>query len=116
MRRVSALLESEGICSFQRRNFADRSSDSEASRNMIRQILSFCASSIWWGRSVSNDMAANISGAFIDQSRKLLTDSYLPRIERAVEPLSIENLGWRANPESNSIGNLILHMNGNVRQ
>ena len=63
-----------------------------------------------------NDMAANISGAFIDRSRKLLTDSYLPRIERAVERLSIENLWWRANPESNSIGNLILHMNGNVRQ
>ena len=63
-----------------------------------------------------NDMAANISGAFIDQSRKLLTDSYLPRIERAIEGLSVENVWWRANPESNSIGNLILHLNGNIRQ
>ena len=61
-------------------------------------------------------MATNISGAFIDQSRTLLTDSYLPRIERAIEGLSVENLWWRANPGSNSIGNLILHLNGNVRQ
>jgi len=54
--------------------------------------------------------------AFIDQSRRLLTDSYLPRIVGAVEGLSIENLWWRANAESNSIGNLILHLEGNLRQ
>ncbi len=54
--------------------------------------------------------------AFIDQSRQLLTDSYLPRIERAIEGLSIENLWWRANDQSNSIGNLMLHLSGNARQ
>jgi len=59
---------------------------------------------------------ADISRAFIDQSRRLLTGSYLPRIEKAVEGVSIENLWWRANPQSNSIGNLLLHLNGNVRQ
>ena len=59
---------------------------------------------------------ADISRAFIDQSRRLLTDSYLPRIEKAVDGVSTENLWWRANPQSNSIGNLILHLNGNVRQ
>jgi hypothetical protein len=57
-----------------------------------------------------------VSRAFIDQSRQLLTDSYLPRIEQAIEGLSIENVWWRANPASNSIGNLILHLEGNVRQ
>jgi len=57
-----------------------------------------------------------ISRTFIDQSRRLLTDSYVPRIERAVEGLSIENVWWRANAASNSIGNLILHLDGNVRQ
>ena len=59
---------------------------------------------------------ADISRAFIDQSRRLLIDSYLPRIERAVEGMSTENLWWRANPQSNSMANLILHLNGNVRQ
>jgi uncharacterized damage-inducible protein DinB len=56
------------------------------------------------------------SDAFIEQSRKLLTDSYLPRIATAVEGLSAENVWWRANAESNSIGNLLLHLNGNIRQ
>ena len=63
-----------------------------------------------------NSISTNVSGAFIDQSRKLLTNSYLPRIERAIEGLSVENVWSRANPESNSIGNLILHLNGNIRQ
>lgn len=54
--------------------------------------------------------------AFINQSRSLLIDSYLPRIEKAVEGLPLENVWWRANADSNSIGNLILHLNGNVHQ
>jgi len=57
-----------------------------------------------------------ISHAFIDQSRQLLTDSYVPRIEQAISGLSIENVWWKANPESNSIGNLMLHLDANVRQ
>jgi len=40
----------------------------------------------------------------------------LPKIERCVEALSDEDVWWRANSESNSIGNLLLHLNGNVRQ
>ena len=59
---------------------------------------------------------SDISQAFIDQSRKLLTDSYLPRIEAATHGLTAENIWWRANEESNSIGNLMLHLDGNVRQ
>jgi len=58
----------------------------------------------------------DISHAFIDLSRKLLIDSYLPRIEQAVHGLATENVWWRANDQSNSIGNLILHLDGNIRQ
>ena len=53
---------------------------------------------------------------FIDHSRQLLTGSYLPRIERCVEKITDEQLWWRANAESNSIANLMLHLSGNVRQ
>jgi hypothetical protein len=53
---------------------------------------------------------------FIDQSRRLLTASYLPRIERSIDGLSAESVWWRANAQSNSIGNLLLHLDGNVRQ
>jgi hypothetical protein len=46
----------------------------------------------------------------------LLTASYMPRIEQAAERLAAREIWWRANPDSNSIGNLMLHLNGNVRQ
>lgn len=74
----------------------------------------------WQHSQAKDDQEAvtmsEVSRAFIDQSRQLLTDSYAPRIEQAIEGLSIENVWWRANPASNSIGNLILHLDGNVRQ
>lgn len=54
--------------------------------------------------------------AFLSQSRQLLTDSYLPRIDKAIAGLSVDDIWWRANSGSNSIGNLILHLDGNVRQ
>ncbi|HEX8921523.1 MAG TPA: DinB family protein [Pyrinomonadaceae bacterium] len=53
---------------------------------------------------------------FIAKARSLLRDEYLPKIERCVEELSDAEVWWRANPESNSIGNLLLHLAGNVRQ
>src|SRR5262245_57778037 len=68
------------------------------------------------GREMPVNPDPEVSQGFIDQSRRLLTDSYLPRIEQAVEGLAVENVWWRANSQSNSIGNLILHLDGNVRQ
>lgn len=57
-----------------------------------------------------------VSGAFIQEARRLLTEEYLPKIERCVERLTNEQIWWRPNPESNSIGNLMLHLSGNARQ
>lgn len=54
--------------------------------------------------------------AFIDHSRDLLITSFLPRIERCLDRLSDDDIWWRPNEESNSIGNLALHLAGNVRQ
>ena len=45
----------------------------------------------------------------------LLRD-YLPKIERCLEKLTDEQIWWRANEGSNSIGNLVLHLCGNARQ
>jgi uncharacterized damage-inducible protein DinB len=58
----------------------------------------------------------NFSAAFISQARYLLTEEYLPKIERSLERLTDEQVWWRANENSNSIGNLILHISGNARQ
>ena len=57
-----------------------------------------------------------VSPAFIQEAQRLLVDEYLPKIERCVERLSDEQVWWRPNPESNSIGNLLLHLSGNARQ
>jgi uncharacterized damage-inducible protein DinB len=58
----------------------------------------------------------NVSQAFIQEARRLLTEEYLPKIERCVEKLTDEQVWWRPNAESNSIGNLMLHLSGNARQ
>ena len=45
-----------------------------------------------------------------------MVEDYLPKIERCLERLTDEQIWWRANEESNSIGNLVLHLCGNARQ
>ena len=54
--------------------------------------------------------------AFVQQSREYLRDEYLNKITRAIAPLTREQVWWRANEASNSIGNLMLHLAGNIRQ
>jgi len=58
----------------------------------------------------------DISQAFLQNSVSLLTSDYLPKIERCVEHLTDDDVWWRANDASNSIGNLLLHLRGNVTQ
>ena len=57
-----------------------------------------------------------VSRAFIQCAVDFLLGDYLPKIEQCLEKLTDEQIWWRANEESNSIGNLILHLCGNVRQ
>jgi uncharacterized damage-inducible protein DinB len=57
-----------------------------------------------------------IGPAFIHRSREYLTEDYLPKIRRAMDALTDEDIWWRPNQASNSIGNLFLHLAGNVRQ
>jgi uncharacterized damage-inducible protein DinB len=57
-----------------------------------------------------------VGQAFISEARSLLLTDYLPKVEQCVARLNDEQIWWRANPESNSIGNLLLHLSGNVRQ
>ena len=53
---------------------------------------------------------------FIHRSRAYLMEEYLPKIRRAVLGLDIDDLWWRPNSASNSIGNLILDLAGNIKQ
>jgi uncharacterized damage-inducible protein DinB len=57
-----------------------------------------------------------VGTSFIDYSRRYLSREFMPRIRSAVERLSDEDVWWRPNAASNSIGNLLLHLAGNARQ
>ncbi len=63
-------------------------------------------------KKVSSDFAE----AFLAQARHSLLHHHLPRITRCLNLLSSEQIGWRPHPTSNSVGNLVLHLSGNVRQ
>jgi uncharacterized damage-inducible protein DinB len=58
----------------------------------------------------------DLARAFLDQSRAFLRGDFLPKIERALEGMRDDDLWWRPNDASNSAGNLVLHLAGNVRQ
>jgi uncharacterized damage-inducible protein DinB len=61
-------------------------------------------------------LALNLGRAFLGQSREYLGAEYMAKIRRAIAPLSTAQLWWRPNSASNSIGNLMLHLSGNVRE
>jgi len=52
----------------------------------------------------------------IAQAEHVLREVYLPRIISCLQQLSLEQIWWRPNEASNSVGNLVLHLTGNVRQ
>jgi len=58
----------------------------------------------------------DLSHLFLEFSREKLLAQYWPRLRSCVESLTGEQVWWRPNDASNSIGNLLLHLNGNVRQ
>jgi len=53
---------------------------------------------------------------FLERARYFLSTEYRTQLRLAVEALPEDGLWWRANAQSNSVGNLLLHLNGNVRQ
>ncbi len=53
---------------------------------------------------------------FLALSRSFLREEYRIKLRRSVEAMPEAVLWWRANPQSNSVGNLLLHLGGNVRQ
>ncbi len=57
-----------------------------------------------------------LSKEFVRQSERFLAEDFLPKVQAAIALLSEDELWWRPNPQSNSVGNMVLHLNGNVRQ
>ncbi len=57
---------------------------------------------------------SELAARFLEFSRKRLMEQNWPNLRACVESLTEEQIWWRANEASNSIGNLLLHLNGNV--
>ena len=58
----------------------------------------------------------DIATAFITQSRRYLATEYPTKIQRCLDVLPADAIWRRDDETSNSIGNLLLHLSGNVRQ
>jgi hypothetical protein len=54
--------------------------------------------------------------AYIEWCRFRLMQQYWPRVERCVTDLTEEDVWWRQHETNNSVGNLVLHLTGNLRQ
>lgn len=63
-----------------------------------------------------NEAFNELYQAFLKFSREKLKDEYWPRICSCIDSLTEEQIWWRPNETNNSIGNLLLHLNGNVQQ
>lgn len=57
-----------------------------------------------------------ITNALIAEVNFRLFEECVPRIKNCLDRLPDEKIWWRPNSSSNSIGNLVLHLCGNVRQ
>ncbi len=53
---------------------------------------------------------------YLSYCRRRLSGEYLPRILRCLDELTDDDIWWRSHENGNSVGNLVLHLSGNVRQ
>lgn len=58
----------------------------------------------------------NMLRYFIECCRQKLTKEYIGKIEKCLQELTDEDIWWRAYETNNSIGNILLHLVGNIRQ
>ena len=66
--------------------------------------------------TAADNFEDGVSRVFREKARELITQEYLPKIESCIEKLTDAQVWWRPNSQSNSIGNLVLHLCGNARQ
>lgn len=59
---------------------------------------------------------SGLARVFLAEARASLNERYLPRIVSCLRMLPEKGIWWRPNSASNSIGNLVLHLSGNVGQ
>ena len=60
--------------------------------------------------------ASTLHQALIAEVKRRLFEESVPRLKQCLALLSTEQIWYRPNEQSNSVGNLVLHLCGNVRQ
>ena len=63
-----------------------------------------------------DDRSAALTRSVQAEFRRRMLEEYVPRIEGCVRRLDRDQLWARPNERCNSVGNLLLHLEGNVRQ
>lgn len=69
-----------------------------------------------WTFQTRNARVNPTATEFVARSRYLLGEEYRTKLRLTLDALPGDALWWRANEQSNSVGNLLLHLAGNVRQ
>lgn len=64
----------------------------------------------------ANQPARDPAALFLQRARYYLNTEYRTKLVLAIEALPPDRLWWRANDQSNSVANLLLHLAGNIRQ
>ena len=59
---------------------------------------------------------SDVGSALLRETRRRLFDESLPRIRTCLAQLTVDEIWARPNEQTASVGNLVLHLAGNVRQ
>jgi len=57
-----------------------------------------------------------VPAEFIEASCVFLKTDFLPKLLHCLDAMTDDQIWWRPNEQSNSVGNLVLHLRGNVKQ
>jgi uncharacterized damage-inducible protein DinB len=64
----------------------------------------------------TNGSAQTVGDEFVDASRVFLRQDFLPKLLHCLNAMTDDQIWWRPNEQSNSVGNLVLHLCGNLKQ
>lgn len=63
-----------------------------------------------------NGSAKTAGDEFLEASRVFLRQDFLPKLLHCLNAMTDDQIWWRPNEQSNSVGNLVLHLRGNLKQ
>ncbi|MGK0365309.1 MAG: putative damage-inducible protein DinB [Saprospiraceae bacterium] len=65
---------------------------------------------------MKRDYPVEFCDALVAETRRRLFEESIPRIEKCMDLLTEDEIWYKPNANSNSVGNIVLHLCGNVRQ